>query len=288
MIRIKIPTLRNPQLLITSLLISVILSSCATLSNIDNAQDEFNKGAEIENAAIFKQFIPVVTPPESADFYYKRAYGEVKEALAKSGKLEEFDLLVNAYTLKSLCEWKLKSYNQAIKTASVGLLKISSPDDYPRDYAVLSSMSALIGIEQADSLQESYFRADSIASKEGIAAYQKLIRKDSSDKKDIGKIEKALFDLNKFSEEISQKHDVQTYLLMSKLAALKVWDDALEAVWNIMDLNDENNAWHAKEEKALNQEIKKYGKALATILGDDYGDHPVYKYWNRLLHFPDE
>ncbi len=283
MIRIQTPSLRNSQQLFPTLLFVILFSSCATLSHIDKAQDEFNKGAEIENAAFFNQSISLTSPPPPADYYYKRAYAEVNQALTNEAKLKKLDIYVNASTVKALCEWKLKKYAEARKTAKVATdymdARNISADDAPRDFAVLHAMSALIGIEEMNELQTNFFKADSIGSEAGIAQYNKLIHKEGNL---AGNIEKDLEDLKSVSKQISETHEVQTYLIMSQLAALKVWDDALESVWKIMDLNDENNAWQAKEEKALVKEIKIYGKALGERIGKD---HAIYMHWNRILTF---
>ena len=287
MIRIKTPRQVNFKDTFSTLLLTIFISSCATLSHVDKAQDEFNKGAEIENEALLNQSISLVSPPRPSDYYYKRAYAEVNEALANEAKLKKLDIYVNAATIKALCEWKLKNYDEARKTAKVATdymsAKKMTADDLPREYAVLHSMSALIGIEDMNEKQSNFFKTSPIESTAAITEYKRLIHKDAGI---AGNIEKDLEDLETVSSQISEKHEVQTYLVMSKLSALKVWSDALSSIRTIMkkngDFNGENQVLYDDERASLDAAKEKYARALKDRVGKE---HSVYKHWDFLLGF---
>lgn len=292
MIRIKTPTLRNTPRLFTVLLVTIILSSCASLSHIDNAQDEFNKGAEIENAALLNQSISLVTPPQPSDYYYKRAYAEVNQALQKDANLKKLEVYVNALSIKALCEWKLGKYGEAKKSAKVAKDYMQAQnitaDDIPRDYAVMHALSALIGIEEMNDMQATFFKASDNTSEAAKAEYNKFIYKEGNV---TGNIQKDLEDLKSISDQISKKHDVQTYLIMSQLAALKVWSDALNSSWRIMiknsDLEGENQDWIDDEKAALKDAKETAAGLLETQLKSVGGkSHPVYLHWAYLLNLP--
>lgn len=287
MIRINTPSIRNAQQYFTTLLIILFFSSCSTLSHMDKAQDEFNKGAEIENEALLNQSISLVSPPRSSDYYYKRAYSEVNQALLKEGKLKKLEIYVNAATIKALCEWKLNNYDEAKKTAKVATdymeAKNISADDLPREFAVLHSMSALIGIEDMNEKQSSFFKTSPLTTEAALAEYKKLIHKEAAI---AGNIEKDLEDLESVSGRINDKHEVQTYLVMSKLSALKVWSDALNSIRTTMKKNgnfDGNNQdYYDAEKESLDAAKEKYAKVLRDQVGKD---HSVYKHWDFLLGF---
>ncbi len=286
MIRIKTLPFQASRLF-SVLLVSFLFSSCATLSHIDRAQDEFNKGAEIENAAFLNESISLASPPPPADYYYKRAYAEINSALSNEAKLKKLDIYVNASTMKALCEWKLKNYSEALKTAKVATDYMEAnnitADNLPRDFAILRAMRALIGIEEMNDLQYRFFKAPATSTERGLSEYKRLIHNEAGA---VRNIEKCLADLESVSKHISEKHDVQTYLLMSKLAALKVWSDALNATRKVLkkngDFNGDNRDWYDTEKQALDDTVSRYANQLEDQIGKD---HSIYKHWNFLLGF---
>jgi hypothetical protein len=284
MIRIKTPSLRNSQLFFTALLIFILLSSCGTLSHIDKAQDEFNKGAELENATFYDLTNSSAYPTLPADYYYKVAYYEIGQALNNQSKLKKLNIYVHAMMLKTLCEWKLDNYENADNSArtAINYMKSNniSADDQPRDFAVLHAMSALIGIEEMNQRQEKFFEADSISSKAGIAEYNSLIHKGKLDRN----IEKNLEDLETISSQLSQKHEMQAYLIQCQLAAMKVWSDALDALKGKMkdnrDFPGSNKTWYNSEKETMNLEISKYMIALKEKDKEDQG---IYLFWQKIF-----
>lgn len=287
MIRLKTNAFRISKQYFPALLMLILLSGCASLSHIDRAQDEFNKGAQIENAALLNQSVSLVSPPQPADYFYKRAYAEVKKGLASEGKLKKLELFVNAATIKALCEWKLKDYDAAQKTAKSTLDYINAKniavETIPRDFAVLSAMSALIGIETMNEKQSTFFGDTAPASDAAVAEYKKIIHKEAGQ---AGNIVKNLEDLDAVSNRVPKNHEVQTYLVMSKLSALKVWSDALNGLRTTMKKNGNfsgNNQDFFDSEKTKLEDAKgKYAKALRDQIGKE---HDIYKHWNLLLGF---
>ena len=207
--------------------------------------------------------------------------------MSNEAKLKKLEIYVNASTIKALCEWKLNNYEEAQKTAKTTTDYMESRNitaaDLPREFAVLHAMSALIGIETMNNLSKQFFSSDSVTTESGITEYERLIRKEANL---TGNIEKDLEDLESIASQIDQDHEVQTYLIMSQLSAVKVWSDALSALRRVMKRNGtftgNNRDWYDGEREALDAAKDKYANDLEDRIGKD---HPVYQHWNFLLGF---
>ena len=283
MIRVKTASFNKSQYLFTALFFAIILSSCASLSSLDKAQDDFNKAAEMENDSLLNLSSNLAILPKYSDDYYRSAYIEVNNALEKEAQLKKLEVYVDAILIKSLCEWKLENVEneKAIITARAALDYMGPADkaakDRPRDYAVLSALSALIGIEEMNVHQDTFFKAPDLSSVDAKAEYEKIVIKENKVK---GNIQQDIDDLIKIRKKISDKHDVQTYLIMCQLSAVKVWDDALSSVATRIEKNAENKEWYDGQKVDLEKGIDEYLENLKERIGED---HDVYKHWKTLF-----
>ena len=284
MINIKSLVSKNFNFFLSALIISLMLSSCATLSHVDKAQEQFNKGAEIDNLEFFDQANSNAIPPLPADYFYKAAIAETEKALKNKAKLKKLEVYVNTLTLKSLSQWKLEKYQAADETAKEALTYMKEEkmtvEDFPRDFGVLKSMSALIGIEEMNKIQESYFKQDNITSENAKSQYNQIVYKEAKKPRNL---EKDLEDLNNVSSQISADHEIQSYLSMSKLSALKVWSDALDATKQKMKDNGDfrdHKEWHTSEKEALNPKITDGLNALKNQVG---ANNDTYKFWKSIF-----
>ena len=284
MINIKYLISKKFNVFLSIIFISLILSSCATLSHVDKAQEQFNKGAEIDNMAFFDQANSNAIPPLPADYFYKAAIAETDKALKNKPKLKKLEVYVNTLTLKSLSQWKLERYQAADETAKEALTYMKDKNmtvaDFPRDFGVLKSMSALIGIEEMNKIQENYFKQDNISSDAAKSQYNQIVYKEAKKPRNL---EKDLEDLNNVSSQISADHEIQSYLSMSKLSALKVWSDALDATKQKMKDNGDfrdHKDWHTSEKEALNPKITNALSALKNQVGSN---NDAFKFWQSIF-----
>lgn len=275
---------------IAILTLSIFFSSCAHLVKLDYAQRNFNEAATIENAARFSQTPTSVSP----DNYYRLAYAHVNSSLDGRGKkkLDEDGVLGNAYTIKALCEWKLGEYKTARNTAKTAITYLVD-DENPnaalnRDAAVMKAMDALINIEEANQMVIKTLAVNPPPN----AADSEVFYKEWIDSGDINspaKIKNAIDMIDKILKSVPPKHEVRTYFGMSKMAALKVWSDALHFINdNSKDkaLSEDERVKLADYRTAKNKEFKVVRERALTKFAKIFPegkDNDIYKYWGFLL-----
>lgn len=260
----------------------IFLSSCAHLTYLDNAQDSFSKGAVLENKSLFDQTSASSASPET---YYSLAYGQVQSALKSKGKLEKVGVLGSAYTIKALCEWKLKKYSAAKGSAKAAKESMNSGSDAAelrRDYVIMEALDGLIGIESSNDALYNYFNGEDVTVKGAKSKYMELIANKNND----APLQKAFAELTKVNEKAPTKHEVRIYLQSSRFAGMKVWSDALSFTKTILQDNNEfvgeTKKRHEKEEMKFLEMKKTYLTEFKSILPN--GDkNPLYGYWNLIL-----
>ena len=235
------------------LIITLIASSCAQLIYLDQAQDNFNKAASLEN----KQALGLEQVNSEKDsreletalnqsylefspkYYYNISDKKLEKALNSSkykNGLKKDNLLGNALALKALTEWKLEKFKEANVTAIMAQEELkSSGYEGTRDYAVMAALPGLISNDEAFLATEALFeefagKNFSNRSEEErkefftstlLGHYKENIH--SSERN--GKLDQALTSLNKARTVVSPSHEVQKYLVMSQLAVIKNWND---------------------------------------------------------------
>jgi hypothetical protein len=268
------------------LFLLLFVSSCAQLNKLDLAQRSFSEGATIENNAQMLQQLTAVSP----EAYYKIAYASVQESLKKSGKLKEDGLLGNAYTLKSLCEWKLGKYDLASDNAKIALTYLVDKNNpnalLTRDGAVMKSMDALINLEQLNALV-----FDSLNKKEVIDSvifkqfFNTQLWGNRVEKK--GELRQSFEAINSVLTQGPRRHEVRNYLVMSMLTGMKNWGDALHYLNNNLKKlegaeKEVMKAYYNKENDIFEKEKKVLLRQFSKLLVEGK-ESQVYKYWAYML-----
>lgn len=267
----------------------IALSGCVSIAHLEQAQDAFSKGAELENSLKFdtRQSITGASPGT----YYAMAYASVKKALDKSPALEKDLLLGNAQALKALCEWKLKDYNNAEQSALVAYNTLGNYEKeglyLPREKAMMMALKGLILIETSGDSLALLTRQGWPAPTEAVSRFEQLIA--GSEGKG-GKIALAMDILEDAAQNISPDHDVQAYLVLCRLSGLKVWSDGIDFVKNSIDEdrtldNNARTAYYGKLNQSRQQflQLKENGlRALAGYLPQK-DSNPTYRYWQMIL-----
>ncbi len=284
------PNFRTSVLLPMSLLITlVVLGGCVTLNQLDQAQDSFNKGAELENLSTFtsESFTNL-----SPDAYYNLAYSKVKAALKKEAQLMSDTLLGNAYTIKALCEWKLKRYNQA-RASSVKALRqfqiYEAAGIYMhRDKAVMRALGGLIEIDQVNDTLYQHFSSQAVDPMEAKTFFTQFVHDLKEEK--VSNIESALQTIEKAKNGVRPTHQVQVYFILCQLSALKVWSDGFNFLKNSLDTAEDLSTEERKnlrdfifaERDAYKMKKEKYLQSLASKLPRGESNR-IYRFWSELL-----
>ena len=291
MIRFYLPARRRSTNFLLLVAITLVLSSCAHLVHLDKAQDSFNKGAEMENAALFNSASISVASPQA---YYNIAYAEIDASFQNGGKgkLKKDNLLGTAYSIKALSAWKLKKYEEARNLSKSAMQYINTGSatkgtnvNYPRDYAVMKAMDALITIEESNDFIYVLLDTSNVLTADStIVIYNQFIHnKDST-----AKIETAIAQLDKVSLCVSEKHNVQTYFNMSQLAGLKVWSASLSKVKSHLKKQkawsgaNGKRDWYDQQEMLFKSKKDKYLESLANRLPEGKNSN-VYLSWKLIL-----
>jgi hypothetical protein len=267
---------------------SIFLSSCIGIRYLNQAQDNFNQGAALENQLRFNPQTDILTSPS---LYYLSAYADVNHALQKKDKLKKDDLLSSAYVIKALCEWRLKKYDQAKVTADWALGEIINLErkgiQLPRDKAIMETLPFLISIEQVyHSLNGIHTprRATCVASRDH---YGKEIFDVESGKK--AKLEEAFDNIGDIRARSTDTPEVSLYLVQAQLTALKTWSDALnylresaqnEAGFGQNEINEIRSFCKKHRDDFLSPRKDELIRELEKIRGK--GDSLV-SYWDRII-----
>lgn len=264
----------------------IALSGCVSIAHLEQAQDAFSKGAELENSLKFdtRQSLTGASPGT----YYAMAYAAVKKALAKSSNLDKDLLLGNAQALKALCEWKLKDYDAAEQSALIAYQTLGNYENeglyLPRDKAMMMALKGIILIEMSGDSLALLGRRGWPNPDEAVLLFEKLIAGKE------GKITLALGILDDAAQHTSPDHDIQAYLVLCRLSGLKVWSDGIDFVKNSIDEdrtldNNARTAYYGKLNQSRQQflQLKENGlRALAGYLPQK-DSNPTYRYWQMIL-----
>ncbi len=297
---------------VISLAILLILSSCVSLNHLNEAQDAFSKGAELENEQLFPgvssdggQNLDISRAVEqemtnlSPSFYYTQSYAAIRQALEDEKSLQQDDLLGNALALKALCEWKLKKYGQARLTAEAAHSAFRRGNiPSPRDQAVMIALEGFIENDLAfnalGKLQREMdqkvggSRPSSSEINQLFDEMQNFYRQNIYSLDGKAHLMEAIKIIEEAREEVSPNHPVQTYLLMSQLVCVKNWSDALSEIDRYLKklglggMNNEARRWWTEEEERYNGYKTNYLEQLSNRLpGGD--QNRVYSEWELIL-----
>lgn len=268
-----------------SAVVAVMMSSCATSSYLGQfkaAQDAFNSAAEIENRAMAD---PELAFTQSAEGSYKTARLYAMYAMGDSPENREFKhdktdlakdgLLLTAYTIRALSEWKLGMYSEALKTSNACRLSFGNDPDVKnqRDYIVMQVMDALVY-------------------NDSIYAYTNSIDKNLA-KEEPNSVEKEYLALLKTGLDIVKEqrdilpadHPMQTYLCITQLTIAKNWKDLTSKLRRQMKLKSSaslatySGDWK-NAHKALNAELVEAFASLESSL-EGGKQNAIYKKWKN-------
>lgn len=262
--------------------LALCFGSCAHLAHLDHAQDSFSKGATIENQQLFDSKPSSTVPAET---YYSLAYGQVNSALKQKGKLANVGVLGSAYTIKALCEWKLKDYEAAKSTAKEAKRNLKTGKSRPelrRDYTVMEAMDGLVGVQMANDSLYVYFGAENLTIQKSKKIYDRLI----SNANNSAMLQTALTQLSEVGAKTGANNEVKIYLQNSKLAGLKVWSDALHLCKTLMQskkqYKDANKEWYDEQQEVFLEKKKEYLKSLDKLL-ELNPNKALREYWDLIL-----
>jgi hypothetical protein len=263
-------------------LLALILmaSSCASvnpyLSHYKSAQDAFNQASSTENIlranpnAVFS--LAPETSYRTARSFIIKAMGDAdkdnKSALAADG------LLLGAYSIKAMSEWKLGLYQEALGTAKNCQITFERDQAVKsqRDYIVMSIMEPLI---YNDSIASYIGKMDPNGATSAVSAaeanYLKLLEKSY----DIVEERRLM---------LPEGHNLRTYLLIAQLSMAKNWKNlyAKQLLQLRRARSDQYETWKEEGDRlkdGLNNKVAIAFSALADALGDD--KHPVYLQWKK-------
>ena len=271
-----------------------VFTSCAHLVHLDRAQNNFNRGAELENQLSFN---PKPDVSASPSMYYSLAYAELDKALANKNSLSSDHVLATTYTIKALCEWKLAMYDEAKKSADNALDELEEMEKtgmrLPRDKALMEALPALMEIGRMK--EELYAFHSSAPSYEASKAhYLEFIHNDSTK---MARLEAAIDKVGSIQATVATNEELSAYFVMSQLAGLKTWSDAHNFLLTCIDENDttlseqgKDDAWEWKgrQESAFENFVKekKLVKKLRKLMPNQQG-RLLANWWLKRLGLPE-
>ncbi|HMQ48712.1 MAG TPA: hypothetical protein PKA00_15120 [Saprospiraceae bacterium] len=284
-------TARLPGRLLVITLLLALFSSCAHLVHLDRAQNTFNRGAEMENRI---RFSADNRTPISPTLLYNQAYAEVQKSLKQEGKLKSENVLGNAYCIKALCEWKLKNYAEAEKSAVKALdifldMEEKSHIEMARDKVIMETLPIMINIEKTWSEVQTYYQPDNNTFSTGKSHFLTHVYNPSAAEQ--GNLEKYLSELEEKRLEQQHNEELHNYLLLSQLAGLKNWSNALDYLRSCItedialqgrDREEATQFLFQQKEEDFKKQKDRLLAELAKILPDGE-QHPMYKFWNRIM-----
>ena len=267
-----------------------LFSACISIRHLDHAQDNFNRGAALENQLRFNPQTEVLTSPS---LYYNSAYSDVNKALQKKDDLKKDDLLANALAIKALCEWRLKMYDEAKKSADSAMEQILGLERkgirLPRDKTLMEALPSLIAVEQAH--QSLYALQKPALASLAAARDHYTTEIYNADPAKEAKLEEVLKKIEAIRAKVTDIEDLSLYLVQSELTALKTWSDALDFLRQSAN-KDASLSDSAKKEARefcskqrsdfLDPQKKELIEELSKLLPQGTDD-PLVKYWDRLI-----
>ncbi len=271
-----------------------LLASCSHLIHLDRAQNDFNRGAELENQL---RFNPQPDVSVSPSLYYSLAYAELDRALKNKKGLDADKVLGSTYTVKALCEWKLKQYGKAEKSAGEALNVFADMENegfkMPRDKALMEALPFLMKIDQAKDALYAFHQATPSFEK-GKAHYLEYIFHPGPDT--LAALESAIREIGKIQESVAFNEELSAYFVMAQLAGLKTWSDALDFLLACIreDASLKGDANQREKEKArdwqkeqgngfLEKEKTALLDKLSTLVAPRAKAEELKAYWNQII-----
>lgn len=277
----KIRSAFNPTLL--ALLVMVSSWSCSALRYLDEAQDAFSRGAEIENQAnLTSAGASAVIVPTST--YYQQALESVEKALGNETALSSVDLLGSAYILKGLCQWKTGHFEEAKETAEKarktfeGYAARGIYQD--RDYALSYALAGLVEIDMIHADFNKMLRSDTVTVA-GLKNYYEssICNECSLAAFNDSRLGRALLLIENAIDKAPNLPELEAYFIQCQLTGLKLWVDMLGGMRKIAEQEEvELGPYNRRQMKSFNRERD---LRLPELQGKV--DDSIFSMWNRVL-----
>lgn len=253
-----------------------LTTSCSPyLKTYQQARDNFNTGASIDNQLKMplEGQAAVALSPAS---YYSLSLKFINQSMDKhQAKLRSDGLLLHAFAIKAMSQWKLGQFTQSLRTHQAFFTAFRGQENTlagQRDFKVLQVFPALV-------------MTDSLNARMALSGdARKQYFEGKAYEKDFENISRAFDLLAEGRGTLSTRDDVYPYLLFSQLAALKVWIDLAgftDAYAN--ELRDANYRRLATVQMdALRPRRDTCMEALKAMLPDG-AQHPTFRYWQFLV-----
>jgi hypothetical protein len=206
----------------------LVLTGCAEINHLRDAQSSFNEAARIENQMKISgdMFSDSENLRDSKNLMketevrvgYASAIASIdKLKPEQQEKLKADKLWGVALTIKAMSYWRLGDYDKMEATAQE-IKSISDTQVYPRDRALLLALPGLRRVDEAHAKLEAPINSGSNEQKaelkkERLDAIERLVNNASDD-------------FSKARQSVSEQHQVRAYLIQAELAGYKNLLDA--------------------------------------------------------------
>ncbi len=249
----------------TVLLMCAALCGCGVshIRALREAQTTFSQAAELDNRMRFDGPQEMGESPAAG---YRLAAAEIQQLIERKGSdLKKDNLLCTAVAIRALSLWKLGDYENALAASKEsGCVQESAADctqagSVPcRERAVLTALPALIMVDQAFAVANNSTQCGAPETRDACDREYRRV-KESATQADR-QIEVA-------RKTVPENHPVQVYLVVSQLAAVRAWQDAVTN--KSMPCGD--RAQMVKQQLATLSEYKRVLK-LQGLSEDSYQD----------------
>lgn len=245
----------------------LLLAGCGVshIQTLREAQMAFSQAADVENRQRLGDTAALADATAAAT-NYRLAAKMLDDLIAtKRAELQQDDLLCTAMTIQAMSLWRLGDHEKAMTIATTAQDQCTpaagAPSSTPRDRALLRAIPGLVRIDQAKA------KADNTTPGE-FDSVQKLIQD-------------AQRDLSAARAIVPPNHPVQAYLLLSQLAGIRVWQEAI--LKEKLTGETQANARKAVEDMAQCR-LRQYKCFLQGDL--NWRNDPTLEGWRTLLSVP--
>ncbi len=191
--------------LVVLVFLTFLLGCGSHIKELRQAQDQFNLAASLDNRFRMRMFDPEgLSLKGQAQASYLLTLRMLDNLLDNKRKqLQEDNLLGITYTLKALCQWRLRRFSEAMDTVYIALQE-DNITLFPRDRAILIALKGLIMNDQG---------------------YIHMTRGDYPYEKIVNLFNASIDNIQEAFNSVPEEHDLRLYLSVSELAVLKNWKD---------------------------------------------------------------
>ncbi len=261
---------RYARLAIALAAVLLLGSGCGIkhISAVREAEEAFNRAAELENRQRLENDPVAAVLMDPAAGYRVAAEMMDRVIQQKSNDLKRDHLLCTARILQAMSLWRLGDHGRAndiaVHESNNGTCAGSLEAVPPRERALFRALPGLIRVDQANALV-----TNNTKSLDEYKDARQLIKD-------------AIQNLDAAIAFLSHDHPARAYLLMSKLAALRVWRVSIE--------REELETKDPEMEKTDRETIRNlaqstfnaYKEFLVKIVGRAEDDSTI-KYWKDIL-----